>query len=119
MSDIIGQPGYAFYNLLPFEREAAARELFDASLVEIPDFRIELVSPTDARFYYIVSERTDNGDFVETSRSPSEWAAAVAIAGAWNQDKPEHERPNQLDIESLGAHFELIALKHLIEEGAK
>lgn len=114
MSRIIGRPSYEFYNLFPFEREAAAQELFDASLVEDPDYRIKLVSPKDEKFYYVISELTEDGDFVETSRNPSEWATGLAIAAAWGQLNRESYRPTGMDIESMGAHFELIALKHFV-----
>lgn len=116
---ITGQPYFEFYNLLPSERDEAARQLFSASLEVDPAYKIELVQPEEQRFYFIVSERGKGGEFVETSRNPSDWAAAVAVAGAWDQQKPEHERPNAFDIESMGAHFELIALHHFVDQNAE
>lgn len=119
MSDIIGQPYYEFYNLLPFQREEVAQELFNASLGDDSVYRVELVHPKDERFYYVISERGEDGKFIETSRNPAEWAAAIAVAGAWDQQMPQHLRPNTFDIESMGARFEFIALRHFVARSAE
>lgn len=113
---IIGQPYSEFYNLANSQRVDAAQQLFDASLEANPAYKIEVVEPQDERFYFVISERGEDGDFVETSRKPSKWAEGLAMGAAWDQKKPKHERPNSFDIESMGVSFELIALQHYLAQ---
>jgi hypothetical protein len=114
MTDIIGQPGYMFHNLLSIECEDTARQLFEASQASEPEFKMDLINPPEERFYFVISEKTKDGEFIETSRDPTEWAAAIAIAGSWGHHEAENSRPTRQDIESMAAFFERIALQSFV-----